>query len=138
MTLTQTQIDLIRASRSAMGGREGRIALLFYHRLFLLAPYMRGLFPTDPAARRQKLLDTIDFIHDHVDRPAHFGEAVADLGRRHLACGVSAQDYPPAAEALIWALEQGLGLRFDPATRDAWLLAHEAVARGMRAAVAQT
>lgn len=133
MTLTQTQIDLIRASRAAITGRETRFAVLFYHRLFLLAPYTERLFPADPAARRRKLLDTVDFIHDHLERPARLGDAVGGLGRRHAGLGVSEQDYAPAGEALLWALDRALGARFDPATRDAWLVAHDSMARAMTA-----
>jgi nitric oxide dioxygenase len=47
---------------------------------------------------------------------------------------VRAEHYVPLGEALIWALEQGLGDDFTPETREAWQAAYAAIAETMKAA----
>ena len=47
--------------------------------------------------------------------------AVEELGRRHVGYGVTAEQYRPVGEALIWTLEKGLGDAFTPEVKDAWV-----------------
>jgi hemoglobin-like flavoprotein len=47
--------------------------------------------------------------------------AVQALGRRHAGYGVSPSHFDTVATALLWTLEMGLGPRFTPDVRDAWV-----------------
>ncbi len=47
-----------------------------------------------------------------------------DLGRRHVRYGVTADQYRPVGEAMIWTLQQGLGDAFTNDVRDAWIAAY--------------
>ena len=46
------------------------------------------------------------------------------------ACGI--EHFDVVGAALLWTLEQGLGERFTPAVRDAWVAAWDVIAGAMR------
>jgi hemoglobin-like flavoprotein len=50
---------------------------------------------------------------------------VQDLGRRHTGYGVRDEHYDLVAEALMWALDKGLGPDFTPEVKDAWIAVHD-------------
>jgi nitric oxide dioxygenase len=60
--------------------------------------------------------------------------AIERLGRRHAGYGVRDAHYPTVGSALLWTLEQGLGDRFQPQTREAWTVAFTLLADTMKAA----
>lgn len=43
-----------------------------------------------------------------------------NLGRKHVSYGVTAEMYPSVGEALLLALEKGLGDEFTPEAKEAW------------------
>ena len=55
-----------------------------------------------------------------------------ELGRRHVDYGVRDEHYDLVGEALLWALEQGLGPEWSPAVREAWIAAYSALAGVMK------
>ena len=57
--------------------------------------------------------------------------AVQDLGRRHVGYGVTADQYEPVGEALLWTLEKGLGPAFTPQVNEAWTSAYTTLASVM-------
>lgn len=63
--------------------------------------------------------------------------AVQELGRRHVAYGVTAAHYQPVGEALIWTLEKGLGDKFTPDVKAAWLATYTTLEGVMTAAAAE-
>ena len=46
--------------------------------------------------------------------------------------GVRHEHFDVVGAALLWTLEQGLGERFTPAVRDAWVAAWDVIAGAMR------
>jgi hemoglobin-like flavoprotein len=62
--------------------------------------------------------------------------AVEDLGRRHVAYGVTDKHYEPVGAALLWTLEQGLGPDFTPPVKAAWTETYMTVAGVMQKAAA--
>jgi hemoglobin-like flavoprotein len=105
---------------------------LFYRRLFELRPELRKLFPEDMERQRQKLAATLSFIVKSMDWPldewakdqdpeTDLFLVVLALGRRHRNLYfVSDEHYLPVGEALLWALDQGLGQVFQGITKEAW------------------
>jgi nitric oxide dioxygenase len=131
MSLTDDEIDLIRVSFHdfARGGSGG--GMLFYDRLFEIAPGLRSLFSGDVAAQGTKLMSMLGAIvaqlHDHDT----LLPMVEDLARRHVAYGVQPPHYALVGEALLWALAKGLGTRFSPTVEAAWQHAYAALSGAM-------
>ena len=109
-------------------------ASLFYARLFELDPRLQPLFKTDPAVQRRALmamLGTAIMGLDHLDTLV---PVVEKLGRRHVGYGVQDRDYDTVGQALLDALQQGLGEDFTPELRGAWAEAYGLLAGVMRQA----
>jgi hemoglobin-like flavoprotein len=117
---------------------------LFYKHLFELRPDLRSLFPSDMTGQRQKLAATLGFVVKSLDWPleewARDQEPETDLflvvlalGRRHRNLyAVEDEYYAPVGEALMWALDQGLGQAFQGVTREAWARAYKLLATTMK------
>jgi hemoglobin-like flavoprotein len=133
--MTPRQIDLIRASWSAVEPIADTAATLFYDQLFELDPAIRRLFRrTDMAAQRKILMQTLAVVVKSLDKLDTIVPAVQALGRRHAGYGVRSEHYESVGIALLWTLEQGLGGAFDDETREAWATAYGTLASVMIAA----
>ncbi len=133
--MTPRQIDLIRASWSAVEPIADTAATLFYDQLFELDPAIRRLFRrTDMAAQRKILMQTLTVVVKSLDKLDTIVPAVQALGRRHAGYGVRSEHYESVGIALLWTLEQGLGDAFDDETREAWAAAYGTLASVMIAA----
>jgi hemoglobin-like flavoprotein len=133
--MTPRQIELIRASWSAVEPVAYRTATLFYYQLFELDPTLERLFrKADMAKQRKVLMQTLAVVVKNLDRLDTIVPAVEALGRRHAGYGVRAEHYETVGVALLWTLEQGLGEAFDEETRDAWATAYGTLASVMIAA----
>ena len=117
---------------------------LFYKRLFEIRPDLRSLFPEDMTRQRQKLAVTLTFVVKSLDWPleewakdqdpeSDLFLVVLALGRRHRNLyGVADEHYGPVGEALMWALDQGLGQAFQGTMRDAWAMAYKLLSITMK------
>jgi len=133
--MTPRQVDLIRASWSAVEPIADTAATLFYDQLFELDPAIRRLFRrTDMAAQRKILMQTLTVVVKSLDKLETIVPAVQALGRRHAGYGVRSEHYESVGIALLWTLEQGLGEAFDDETREAWAAAYGTLASVMIAA----
>jgi nitric oxide dioxygenase len=130
--MTPRQIELIRASWSAVEPVAYRAATLFYYQLFELDPTLERLFrKADMAKQRKVLMQTLAGVVKNLDRIDTIVPAVEALGRRHAGYGVRAEHYETVGVALLWTLEQGLGEAFDDETREAWATAYGTLASVM-------
>jgi hemoglobin-like flavoprotein len=137
--MTPRQIELIRASWSAVEPMAYRAATLFYYQLFELDPTLERLFrKADMAKQRKVLMQTLAVVVKNLDRLDTIVPAVEALGRRHTGYGVRAEHYETVGVALLWTLEQGLGEAFDDETRDAWATAYGTLASVMIGAAEAT
>ena len=107
-------------------------ASLFYARLFELDPNLRPLFKTDPAVQRRALMSMLGAAISGLDRLETLVPVVENLGRRHAGYGVQDRDYDTVGQALLDALQQGLGNGFTPEIRGAWAEAYTLLASVMR------
>ena len=112
-------------------------ASLFYARLFELDPNLRPLFKTDMEAQRRALMSMLGAATSGLDHLEKLVPVVENLGRRHVGYGVQDRDYDTVGQALLDALQQGLGDGFTPEIRSAWAEAYGLLAGVMRAAAKQ-
>jgi hemoglobin-like flavoprotein len=135
--MTPRQIDLIRASWSAVEPISDAAARLFYDRLFESDPAIKRLFAkTDMQAQRGILMQTLALLVSSLDDFERVVPVLEALGRVHAGYGVRERHYDTVEAALLWALDRGLGEAFDDETADAWATAYSAVASVMIEAAA--
>lgn len=112
---------LIRKNWAKATSAGELLGQIFYARLFELAPGSRAMFAEDIDDQARKLLQTLNWIIDHLDDPDTLVPAAENLAVRHVKYGVKAEHYPAVGEALIATLRQGLGLDFSARDEAAWL-----------------
>ena len=132
--MTPEQISLVKDSFKKIVPIAGVAADLFYDRLFSIAPKLRALFPEDMTEQKQKLMAMLATAVGNLHQMDHIALAVQDLGKRHVRYGVTNADYQPMGDALLWTLEQGLGVDFTPPVKVAWMEAYAMLAGIMAAA----
>jgi hemoglobin-like flavoprotein len=122
--MTPEQIKLVQASFSQVAPIADKAAVLFYDRLFEMAPQVKALFPTDMAEQRRKLMSTLAIVVSGLSDLPSILPAASALATRHVAYGAKPEHYPVVGGALLWTLEQGLGKDWTPDVADAWLAAY--------------
>lgn len=126
--MTPETIALIRAQFALLKGNEAPFAAAFYARLFQIAPELRPMFPADLSQQGRKLITTLAFAVQALDRPAELAPVVETLGARHVAYGVTPAQFAPVGQALLDTLAVALGAAFDETARAAWTAAYLALA----------
>jgi len=86
-------------------------AALFYGRLFEIAPEVKPLLRGGMTEQGCKLMATLGVVVNSLGNLEAVFPAASALAKRHLDYGVKAADYTPVGAALLWTLEQNLGLR---------------------------
>lgn len=118
--MTPDQVTMVQESFKKVVPIAGTAADLFYNRLFEIAPEVRPLFPDDLAEQKKKLIAMLATAVTNLHQVDKIIPAVEDLGKRHVAYGVTDKMYEPVGAALLWTLEQGLGPEFTPELKGAW------------------
>ena len=122
--MTPTQIRLVQESFSKVAPISEQAAVIFYGRLFEVAPSVRALFPDDMSEQRKKLMATLAVVVNGLtDLPAVLPAASA-LAKRHVGYGAKPEHYPVDGGALLWTLEKGLGEAWTPELAEAWTAAY--------------
>jgi nitric oxide dioxygenase len=120
LSLSTKQKRLVRDSFESVQAYGTSVVVLFYGRLFEIAPETRALFKIDIREQAKKLVDTLRTTIEALDRFEELLPVLAELGRKHAGYGVQPYHYEKLRSALLWALGQALSLEFDRETRAAW------------------
>ena len=134
--MTPDQVTLVQESFKKVVPIADKAADLFYDRLFMIAPEVRSLFPADLSEQKKKLLQVLTTAVTNLHQVEKVLPAVEELGRRHVAYGVTEKHFEPVGAALLWTLEQGLGPDFSPPVKAAWTETYVTVAGVMTRAAA--
>lgn len=134
--MTPDQVTMVQESFKKVVPIAGVAADLFYDRLFEIAPEARSLFPDNLAGQKKKLIAMLATAVNNLHQVETIVPAVEDLGRRHVAYGVTSGMYEPVGAALLWTLEQGLGEGFTPSLKAAWTETYVTLAGVMQKAAA--
>ena len=130
-SFSTTHVAELRRTWALVEQIADEAAQLFYARLFELDPSLRLLFHTDPVVQRQKLMEALALIVTCADQPNAVLPMLSALGERHAGYGVREEHYARAGEALLWTLDQGLGLLHAREAREAWMATYQFVATAM-------
>jgi nitric oxide dioxygenase len=129
--MTPEQIKLVQQSFSELEPISDQAAVMFYDRLFEVAPAVKSMFPADMTEQRKKLMTTFAFVVSGLfDLPSVLPAASA-LATRHVAYGARAEHYPIVGGALLWTLEKGLGADWTPEVAEAWAAAYTTLSNYM-------
>jgi hemoglobin-like flavoprotein len=134
--MTPKQVELVQSTWKMVLPISDTAAELFYGKLFDADPALKALFKGDMKAQGRKLMQMIGTAVNGLANLGSIVPAVQDLGRRHVKYGVKDKDYDTVAGALVWTLGQGLGEKFTPEVKDAWVAAYTILAKTMKDAAA--
>jgi hemoglobin-like flavoprotein len=122
--MTPTQIRLVQESFSKVAPISEQAAVIFYDRLFAVAPSVRALFPDDMSEQRKKLMATLAVVVNGLTNLPAVLPAASALAKRHVGYGAKPEHYPVVGGALLWTLERGLGEAWTPELAEAWAAAY--------------
>ena len=122
--MTPAQVTLVEQSFARVAPIADQTAVMFYDRLFEVAPQVRAMFPADMTEQRRKLMATLAVVVNGLSDLESILPAASALAVRHVAYGAKAEHYPVVGSALLWTLEQGLAEGWTPEVADAWRTAY--------------
>jgi hemoglobin-like flavoprotein len=122
--MTPEQVALVQDSFAKVAPISEQAAVLFYDRLFEVAPQVKPMFPDDMTEQRRKLMVMLAAVVNGLGNLESILPAASALAKRHVGYGATAEHYPVVGAALLWTLEQGLGEGWTPDLADAWSTAY--------------
>ena len=130
MSMTQLQIKLVRESWEAARREPLALKMLFYERLFYLAPETRPVFQGVGHAKilirnLQAIVDRLEVLDDS----SFFIPCLAD---EFVPMAVRATHYSVIGEALLWTIEKRVGCRWNGQTRLAWQVFYDTLTAVVR------
>jgi hemoglobin-like flavoprotein len=122
--MTPDQVKLVQQSFAKVAPISETAAVLFYDRLFEIAPKVKSMFPTDMTEQRRKLMATLAVVVNSLGNLESVLPAASALAKRHVSYGAKVEHYPVVGAALLWTLEKGLGDGWTPDVAEAWTAAY--------------
>jgi len=118
--MTPDQVKLVQESFAKVAPISDQAAVIFYDRLFEVAPQVKAMFPVDMTEQRKKLMATLAAIVNGLSNLESILPAASALATRHVAYGAKAEHYPVVGATLLWTLEKGLGEAWTAELAAAW------------------
>jgi hemoglobin-like flavoprotein len=122
--MTPDQVAIVQQSFARVAPISETAAVLFYDRLFEIAPSVVPMFPADMKEQRKKLMATLAIVVGGLSNLETVLPAASALAKRHVSYGAKAEHYPVVGAALLWTLEKGLGDGWTPDVAAAWTAAY--------------
>jgi hemoglobin-like flavoprotein len=122
--MNPSQIKLVQESYAKVAPIADQAAVMFYDRLFEVAPQVKAMFPADLTEQRKKLMATLSVVVNGLSNLQSVLPAASALARRHVSYGAKPEHYPVVGGALLWTLEKGLGDGWTPEVAEAWSAAY--------------
>jgi hemoglobin-like flavoprotein len=129
--MTDLKILVVKNSWSYIIFQAEEVSLLFYSKLFELDPSLRPLFKGNVEEQGRKLIKMLTMIISRLQKMDDIATEVKSLGKRHVDYGTRPEHYQTVGQALLWALENTLGKRWDQETSQAWEEAYAMMANTM-------
>jgi hemoglobin-like flavoprotein len=119
--MTNEEIQLVKHSWKLFRDIDPKVVGdTFYSKLFSDTPSLRHMFPRNMEAQYQKLTDMLSTIVARLEKIDELSDDITALGKRHTGYGVRPGHYKLVGRALLWTLEQGLGMDWTPQLKEAW------------------
>lgn len=121
----------LRASLVPMLEQGNRLADVFYDELFTRKPQLRPMFTNNLEGTKTKLLQTLEWIVNNLDRPAEVRAQARSLGKKHEGYGVTPEHYVVARDTLVFAMGKVAGDRWTRDLEADWTLSFDLLAAMM-------
>src|SRR6195952_3838086 len=118
--MTPDQVKLVQDSFAKVAPISEQAAVLFYDRLFEIAPSVKAMFPAEMTEQRKKLMATLAVVVNGLTNLESILPAASALAKRHVGYGAKPEHYAVVGGALLWTLEKGLGEAWTNELADAW------------------
>jgi NAD(P)H-flavin reductase len=122
---------LLKESFGRVEPVAGKVAELFYARLFVEDPDLRYLFPVAMDVQRSRLLRALVRVVQGLDSPVQLEGFLRQLGQDHRKFGVRPEHYAAVGRALIAALREYSPDTWTPDIESAWASAYSGIAERM-------
>jgi hemoglobin-like flavoprotein len=122
--MTPTQVSLVQESFAKVVPISETAAVIFYDRLFEVAPSVRAMFPADMTEQRKKLMMMLAAVVGGLSNLESILPAASALAKRHVGYGAKPEHYPVVGGALLYTLEKGLGEVWTSELAGAWTAAY--------------
>lgn len=122
--MTKEQIQLVQQSWSKVLPIAKEAGLLFYEKLFAMAPGVLHLFKTDVSEQANKLVMMLGYIVAKLPKMDELLPEVQRLGEKHAAYGAEPAHYEVVGQCLVATLKEGLKEAWTPEVQDAWITAY--------------
>ncbi|MHB9020893.1 MAG: globin family protein [Halothiobacillus sp.] len=127
--MDQMTIKLVRHSWQKVERIAPQASAIFYENVFTADPSLKSLFKQgDMTAQGQKLMQMIGVAISKLDELDVLVPVLENLAKRHVGYGVQQAHYQIIGDALIQALDQGLGADFTPDVKNAWVTVYGVMA----------
>jgi hemoglobin-like flavoprotein len=124
VAMTPDQVTLVQQSFAKVAPISEQAAVIFYDRLFEVAPSVKAMFPADMTEQRKKLMGMLAAVVGGLNNLESILPAASALATRHVSYGAKPEHYPVVGGALLWTLEKGLGEAWTPELAEAWTAAY--------------
>jgi hemoglobin-like flavoprotein len=122
--MTPDQVTLVQQSFAKVAPISDQAAVIFYDRLFEIAPQVKAMFPSDLTEQRKKLMATLAVVVNGLSNLESILPAASALATHHVSYGAKAEHYPVVGSALLWTLEKALGEAWTAEVAAAWTAAY--------------
>jgi len=131
--MTPDQVELVQQTFAKVAPIADQAAVIFYNRLFEVAPSVKVMFPEDMTEQRRKLMATLAVVVNGLSDLPSILPAASALAIRHVSYGARREHYPVVGAALLYTLEKGLGAAWTPEVATAWTAAYDTLSSTMMA-----
>ncbi len=121
--MEQKTVDLVQGSFKKVLPIADTAVEIFYEKLFTIDPSLKAMFPKDEelmSMQRNKLRDMLAGAVNGLSNLDALIPILQGLGRKHVDYKVEKAHYDMVGQALLQALETGLGDDFTPEVKSAW------------------
>jgi hemoglobin-like flavoprotein len=115
--MNPSQVKLVQESFAKVAPISEQVAVIFYDRLFEVAPAVKAMFPADMTEQRKKLMGTLAAVVNGLSDLESILPAASALAKRHV--GYGAQGRALSRRRRHTAVDAGKGFRrrLDPRRR---------------------
>ena len=125
--MTPIDVDLVQTSFAKVAPIDDETGVLFYERLFEIAPDVRPLFRGDIDEQGRMFMSVLTVAVNGLTTFDSIEPALRELAIRHAGYGVGPEHYASVGAALVWMMERSLGDDFTDEVRSAWFAVYDAL-----------
>jgi hemoglobin-like flavoprotein len=125
--MTPESIARVRASFSEVAREPRALAARFYEELFLMAPELRSLFPSDLTSLQGHFEAALALVIRNLEEMKALQEPLRDLGVQHVHWRARPEDYLFVRDAILRAVRKS-SASWDATLEEDWRRAISAIA----------